>query len=101
MIPTLEDTVMGSHDGRTTISSNQSSKRGTTVIILEPDGTIHRHPPSSSEHDSDHATLYVPSEMVRNDRNRSSFIDRLMGMALDLVGARTVEMRVYEEAGEL
>jgi hypothetical protein len=69
--------------------------RRNTVIILDRDGSLHHYPPDEHSGDKHSATVLLPSDCA--GALHPSMLDRVLAFVLDMLGARAIDMRLYED----
>lgn len=85
----LEQTVGTAH---TASHQHMSHEGSTTVIILEPDGSLRHYPPPGN---SRRARVELSADAVDAD-NAPSIFDKLIDFTFDVLGLSKLEVRVYE-----
>jgi hypothetical protein len=69
--------------------------RRNAVIILDRDGSLHHYPPDEASDGIQSATVLLPGDCV--GEVPSNMLDRVLSFVLDMLGARSVDMRLYED----
>jgi hypothetical protein len=91
MTPILMEQAVGlSSSGRATIRATIPEGR-TTVIILEPDGSLHQYSPDEPYHEHQSATVEIEG------LPEPSLIERIFNLAFDRLKLRSVDLRICEE----
>jgi hypothetical protein len=66
-------------------------KGGTTVIILERDGSLRHYPPNRQEADARQAQI-----QLREEQAQPKLIDKLLDFTFDVLGVTNLEVRINE-----
>lgn len=91
----MEQTVGSGSSRHATIGTTDISVGRTTVIILEPDGSMHRYAYDEPDQIDQHATIYVTGAP------QQTLIERILSLAFDRLKLRSVELRVCEDGEPL
>ncbi|NJM05480.1 hypothetical protein HC891_03615 [Candidatus Gracilibacteria bacterium] len=65
------------------------------MIILDRDGSLHHYPPDEASDNEYSATVLLPGDCADNEQ--PNVLDRVLTFVLDMLGARAVDMRVYDD----
>lgn len=96
MTPILMEQAVGiSSSGRATIRAATIPEGRTTVIILEPDGSLHQYSPDEPYHEHQSATVEIEGLPA------PSLIERIFSLAFDRLKLRSVDVRICEEVEAL